>query len=103
MNSLSRMLDVLSLFKADQPVIDIEIVCSQLGYAPASAYRYVRELARVGLLVRLPRGYALGPRVIELEQHMTRFDPFSRTTRSSFGRLYAAVRTPCAASPVAII
>jgi DNA-binding IclR family transcriptional regulator len=74
-NSLSRMLEVLSLFKPEQPVIDIEVICSQLGYTPASAYRYVRELSKVGLLVRLPRGYAVGPRVIELNRHMTQFDP----------------------------
>jgi DNA-binding IclR family transcriptional regulator len=89
MNSLSRMLDVLNLFTPDQPVIDIEVVCSQLGYAPASAYRYVRELARVGLLVRLPRGYALGPRVIELEQHMTRFDPLLASSRDLVDDLVA--------------
>ncbi|HTH78610.1 MAG TPA: helix-turn-helix domain-containing protein, partial [Ramlibacter sp.] len=41
MNSLRRMLDVLDLFKSEQPVIDIELVCSKLGYAQASAYRYV--------------------------------------------------------------
>ena len=38
---------------------------------PASAYRYLRELGTVGLLVRLPRGYALGPRVIQLERQMS--------------------------------
>lgn len=87
MNSLSRMLEVLNLFKPDQPVIDIEIVCSQLGYAPASAYRYVRELSNVGLLVRLPRGYALGPRIIELDRHMTEFDPLLSASREIVGDL----------------
>lgn len=72
---MNRMLEVLALFKPNQPVIDIEVICSQLGYTPASAYRYVRELSKVGLLVRLPRGYAVGPRVIELDRHMTEFDP----------------------------
>ena len=75
MNSLRRMLNVLDLFKPEQPVIDVEIICTQLDYAPASAYRYVRELMDAGLLVRLPRGYALGPRVIELDRHMTDYDP----------------------------
>lgn len=89
MNSLSRMLEVLNLFKPDQPVIDIEIVCSQLGYTPASAYRYVRELSNVGLLVRLPRGYALGPRVIEMDRHMTEFDPLLAASRDIVGDLVA--------------
>lgn len=89
MNSLSRMLEVLNLFKPDQPVIDIEIVCSQLGYTPASAYRYVRELSSAGLLVRLPRGYALGPRIIELDRHMTQFDPLLAASRDIVGELIA--------------
>ena len=75
MNSLSRMLEVLSLFNAEQPVIDVDVVCAKLGYPLASAYRYMRELSNAGLLVRLPRGYAVGPRVIELDHHMTQFDP----------------------------
>lgn len=75
MNSLRRMLDVLDLFKPEQPVISVEMICKQLDYTPASAYRYVRELSAVGLLVRLPRGYALGPRVIELDRQMTEYDP----------------------------
>lgn len=75
------MLDVLSLFKPEQAVIDVELICSQLGYAPASAYRYVRELSDVGLLVRLPRGYALGPRVIELDRLMTEYHPLLSSSR----------------------
>ena len=82
MNSLRRMLDVLSLFKPEQAVIDVETICTQLGYAPASAYRYVRELSDVGLLVRLPRGYALGPRVIELDRLMTEYHPLLSSGRT---------------------
>lgn len=81
MNSLQRMLDVLSLFTESRPVIEIDIICSELGYAPSSAYRYVRELTNAGLLVRLPRGYAVGPRVIELDRHMTRYDPLLTASR----------------------
>jgi DNA-binding IclR family transcriptional regulator len=81
MNSLRRMLDVLGLFRPDQPVIDIEIICRQLGYTPASAYRYVKELSDAGLLVRLPRGYAVGPRVIELDR------PILASSRNHVGSL----------------
>lgn len=69
------MLDVLDLFTPERPTITVSTVCTELGYAQASAYRYVRELGAVGLLVRLPRGYALGPRVIELDRQMTEHDP----------------------------
>ncbi|MCW5630736.1 MAG: IclR family transcriptional regulator, partial [Rhodoferax sp.] len=37
------MLDVLDLFKPEQPVISVDMICTQLNYTPASAYRYVRE------------------------------------------------------------
>lgn len=92
MNSLSRMLEVLNLFSPDQPVIDIEVICSKLNYTPASAYRYVRELSRIGLLVRLPRGYAVGPRVIELDRHMTQFDPLLVASRDIVGDLVEQTR-----------
>lgn len=75
MNSLRRMLDVLDLFTPDQPVIDVEMICSTLKYAPASAYRYVRELSDVGLLAKIPGGYTLGPRVIELDRQITEYNP----------------------------
>ena len=75
MNSLRRMLDVLDLFKPGRPMLTVDAICAELGYTQASAYRYVRELTDTGLLVRLPRGYSLGPRVIELERQMTEYDP----------------------------
>lgn len=89
MNSLRRMLEVLSLFTPRQPVIDIETICAQLGYPASSAYRYVKELADVGLLVRLPRGYAVGPRITELNQHMTQFDPMLSASRDIVDALVA--------------
>lgn len=89
MNSLRRMLDVLSLIGPGQPTLDIETICERLGYAPASAYRYVRELNDVGMLVRLPGGYALGPRIIEMDLLMRENDPLLRSSRS---RLEAMVQ-----------
>lgn len=81
MNSLRRMLDVLDLFRPDQPAVDVDAICNQLGYAPATAYRYIRELCAVGLLVRLPGGYALGPRVIQLDLQMREYDPMLSESR----------------------
>ncbi len=87
MNSLRRMLDILGLFNPTQPVLDVDAICSQLGYPPASAYRYVRELSDFGLLVRLPRGYALGPRIIEMDRLMTEHDPLQVASRDLVDRL----------------
>lgn len=83
------MLDVLDLFKPDRPLLTVEVICAELGYAQASAYRYVKELSDAGLLVRLPRGYALGPRVIELDRQMTEHDPLLVGARSLAGDLVA--------------
>jgi DNA-binding IclR family transcriptional regulator len=69
------MLNVLNLYGPEQPIIDVESICAQLGNSPATAYRYIRELCGSGLLVRLPNGYALGPRVIELDLQMREYDP----------------------------
>lgn len=89
MNSLRRMLEVLSLFTDSRPVIGIDIICAELGYTPSSSYRYVRELTAAGLLVRLPRGYAAGPRVIELDRHIAQFDPLLTASRDIVGDLVA--------------
>ncbi|MFY3551299.1 IclR family transcriptional regulator [Achromobacter insolitus] len=81
MNSLRRMLDILDLFQPDRPVLDVDAICQLRGYAPATAYRYVRELCACGLLVRLPAGYALGPRIIALDLQMREYDPMLTVSR----------------------
>lgn len=83
------MLDVLDLFKPGMPAVDIDGICRRLGYAPASSYRYVRELCDVGLLVRLPGGYALGPRIIELDLQIREEDPLLTTSRELMETLVA--------------
>lgn len=89
MNSLRRMLDVLGLFRPERPLIDVETICRELGYTPASAYRYLRELGDFGLLVRLPGGYGLGPKVIQLDRQMTDHDPVLANSRDLVERLVA--------------
>lgn len=89
MNSLRRLLAVFDLFRPDQPVIDVDIICRELGYTPATAYRYLRELGDAGLLKRLPRGYALGPRIVTLEQLMTHYDPLLACSQDLVEQLVA--------------
>ncbi|WP_188052136.1 IclR family transcriptional regulator [Azospirillum sp. Sh1] len=81
MNSLRRMLDILDLFAPDRPTIDVDFICERLGYTQASAYRYVREFVEFGLLVRIPSGYTLGPKIIELNRQMTEHDPLLVASR----------------------
>lgn len=87
MNSLRRLLMVFDLFRPEQPVIDVEIICRELGYTSATAYRYLRELGDAGFLKRLPRGYALGPRIVTLEHQMTNYDPLLACSRDLVDKL----------------
>jgi DNA-binding IclR family transcriptional regulator len=89
MNSLRRLLMVFDLFRPEQPIIDVDIICRELGYTPATAYRYLRELGDAGLLKRLPRGYALGPRIFTLEHLMTNYDPLLACSRDLVEKLVA--------------
>jgi DNA-binding IclR family transcriptional regulator len=76
MSSLRRMLAVLDLFTADEPVWTAEDLIARLEYSRPTGYRYVRELVAAGLLMRLTGGvYHLGPRIIELDRQIRATDP----------------------------
>lgn len=81
MNSLRRMLAILDLFSQEKPTIDVDYICQALNYTAPSTYRYLRELINAGLLVRIPSGYTLGPRVIELDRQMKEYDPILVASR----------------------
>ncbi|WP_435476591.1 IclR family transcriptional regulator [Variovorax sp. GB1P17] len=77
-SSLSRMLGVLSLFSTDVPSLTVEQIALQLNVPKSTAYRYIQELCKVGLLVRLDRSITLGPRIIELDRCIRESDPVIR-------------------------
>jgi DNA-binding IclR family transcriptional regulator len=89
MNSLRRMLAVLQLIRPQRPTVDIELIQAELGYPQATAYRYVRELLDVGLLVRLPGGWGLGPRIIEFDLMIRKSDPLLNRSRDLMRELVA--------------
>lgn len=74
-SSLARMLAILDLFGIAQPALTAEEIVARLSISRPTGYRYVRELVNVGLLVRAPGGYALGPRIIELDWQIRQRDP----------------------------
>lgn len=75
-SSIARAFEVLELFSPSQPLLKVEDVALRLDYTRSTAYRYVGELCDAGLLVAASGGhYALGPRVIELEQLLRMTDP----------------------------
>ncbi|NLY65194.1 MAG: IclR family transcriptional regulator [Alcaligenaceae bacterium] len=69
------MLDLLHLFTPENTVLDVETICTLTNHPQTTTYRYIRELAAAGFLQRLPNGYTLGPRIIELDRQMRNHDP----------------------------
>ncbi len=67
-SSLTKMLALLEAFTPDRHVWTVEKLAERFGYTHSATYRYVRELCRSGLLVRMPNGdYVIGARVVELD------------------------------------
>ena len=86
------MLAVLDLFTEASPALTADEIISRLGYSRPTGYRYVRELVSAGLLVRAPGGYALGPRIIELDWHIRTHDPVLLASRATVRRLAQQAR-----------
>ncbi|WP_407502101.1 IclR family transcriptional regulator [Acinetobacter baumannii] len=83
-SSLSRILNVLNLFNPHRLEIDAEVIAEEFGLSRTSSYRYLKELCEAGLIAkRGPGGYVLGPRLIELDWMMRKYDPVL-----SHGRIY---------------
>lgn len=87
------MLKVLDLFTEQTPVLSAEEIAAKLRYSRPTGYRYVRELVAAGLLVRASGGYALGPRIIELDWVIRTQDPVLTASRQAVREL--ALQTDC--------
>lgn len=94
------MLKVLDLFTEQSPALSADDIISKLKYSRPTGYRYVRELVAAGLLVRAPGGYALGPRIIELDWHIRTHDPMLTASRVAVRRL--ASQTGCGVTQMGI-
>jgi DNA-binding IclR family transcriptional regulator len=70
------MLRILNLFDLTRPVLTPELLTAELGTSRASAYRDLAQLVQAGLVERVAeRGYALGPRIVELDRQIRLMDP----------------------------
>lgn len=77
-SSLARLLSVLGLFAAETPSLTVDQIAARLNVPKSTSYRYVQELTKVGLLVRLDKSITLGPRIIELDRSIRESDPVIR-------------------------
>lgn len=81
------MLAVLDLFTDEHAILSADDITARLKYSRPTGYRYVRELVAAGLLLRAPGGYALGPRIIELDWLIRTRDPLLTTSREAVSEL----------------
>jgi DNA-binding IclR family transcriptional regulator len=70
-----RVSDILNLFSDDRPQIEFKDAEDVLGLSQATAYRYLREMHEAGLLSRVSGRFMPGPKMIELEFIIARYDP----------------------------
>ncbi len=78
-SSLAKMLALLEAFTKDRHMWTVEAMAEHFGYTHSSTYRYVRELCRAGLLVRMPNGeYVIGARIVVLEALIRQADPLTK-------------------------
>lgn len=80
---------MLDAFSDGSPVLSAEQICARNGYATATGYRYIRNMCEAGLLVRLPQGFAPGPRIIEWDYMIRRNDPMLHHSRELVSQLVA--------------
>lgn len=64
--SIERAAKLLGYFTIDEPEHTLADLTARLGTSRATAHRYATALRRAGLLRLTPKGYMLGPRLIEL-------------------------------------
>jgi DNA-binding IclR family transcriptional regulator len=88
-SGLTKAVSVLDAFSDGSPVLSAEQICARNGYATATGYRYIRDMCEAGLMVRLPQGYAPGPRIIEWDYMIRANDPMLRNSRDLVSELVA--------------
>lgn len=72
---VQRVSDILNLFSDERPQIELRDAEEVLGLSQATAYRYLREMHQAGLLSRVSGKFMPGPKMIELEFIIARYDP----------------------------
>ena len=73
---MNRLLEILGSFTLERPVISPDWFMEHLGVSRATIFRDLRHLADAGMVERLDdRGYALGPRVVQMDRQIRLGDP----------------------------
>ena len=92
MQSHTRMLAILDLFDEQAVSWTVEEIHAELGYTRSTLYRYLKVLTDAGFLTSMQGlGYALGPRIIELDHKIRVSDPLLHAARPVMAQLVADV------------
>ena len=90
MSTANRLLAILSLFTLEKSEWTVEEAAQEIGVSTSTAYRYFRDLSKVGLLDPFQSGkYILGPAVIENDRKIRLTDPLIKVGRPAMQRLIA--------------
>lgn len=91
-NSLERMLRVVDLIEASDCPIMPDDLMARLELTRSTLYRYLKTLSEAGLITSFPGvGFALGPRIAELDFRMRNRDPLIIASRPVMSELVAAI------------
>ncbi|TCM71036.1 IclR family transcriptional regulator [Acinetobacter calcoaceticus] len=78
LSSFGKILTVLDLFSVSRPVINVDLICDELGLSKPTSYRYLKELVSADILQRLSGtsgDYTLGPKIAVLDYISRTTDP----------------------------
>ncbi len=90
--SHERLLKVLDLIEDSDAPLTSEDLLRRLGFTRSTLYRYLKLLSDAGLVTSFPNaGYALGPRVAELDYRMRMSDPLIAASRPVMAELVSSV------------
>jgi len=90
--SHERMLAVLDLIEGAGAPLTSDEMADRLGFTRSTLYRYLKILSDAGLVTSFPDvGYALGPRIAELDYRMRNSDPLIIASRPVMAELVEAV------------
>ena len=81
-NSLERMLQVVDLIEASESPVLPDDLMARLDLTRSTLYRYLKTLSEAELITSFPGvGFALGPRIAELDFRMRNRDPLIIASR----------------------
>ncbi len=86
------MLRVLDLIEESPSPLTSDDMANRLGFTRSTLYRHLKNLSDAGLVTSFPDvGYALGPRIAELDYKMRNGDPLIIASRPVMAELVEAV------------